>query len=172
MFGGEADRVVVVGDGDLEAISRARVSLAVLLCCPNESCRKSYNFWAAGYRAAIEQGLVEVAIPPWHPQVKLNFLLKESLPKTKTNNCRPPTWGQCFPPHLSLMLLLVRSGSSTTGQAEEQPTSFCLCLCPSPLLEAMQKDLSKKVVLSCDFDMLPCHSKFVLSYENILVICL
>ena len=83
MFGGEADRVVVVGRGYLEAISRARVSLAVLLCCPNESSRKHYNNQAAGYRAAIEQGLVEVAIPPWHPQVLVNFLLKEPIPFKK-----------------------------------------------------------------------------------------
>ena len=80
MFGGEADRVVVVGIGNLESISRARVSLAVLLCCPDERSRKYYNESAAGYRAAIEQGLVEVALPPWHPKVLLNFLLKEAIP--------------------------------------------------------------------------------------------
>ena len=79
MYGGEADRVVVVGYGRLESISRARLSLAVLLCCHDEVSRKDYNRYAAGYRAAIEQGLVEVALPPWHPQVKLNFLLKEPI---------------------------------------------------------------------------------------------
>merc|ERR1719432_318287 len=69
MFGGEADRVVVVGVGHLEAISRARVSLAVLFCCHHGDSREYYNLFAAGYRAAIEQGLVEVALPPWHPQI-------------------------------------------------------------------------------------------------------
>merc|ERR1712037_796645 len=69
MYGGEADRVVVVGSGFLESVSRARVSLAVLLCCHDERSRKDYNYNAAGYRAAIEQGLVEVALPPWHPQI-------------------------------------------------------------------------------------------------------
>ena len=75
MYGGEADRVMVVGFGELESISRARVSLAVLLCCNDESSREDYNYYAAGYRAAIEQGFVEVALPSWHPQVLLNFLL-------------------------------------------------------------------------------------------------
>ena len=76
MFGGEADRVVVVGVGNLEAISRSRLSLAVLLCCHDEDDRRFFNRYAPGYKAAIEQGLVEVALPPWHPQVKLNFSVK------------------------------------------------------------------------------------------------
>ena len=33
MMGAEADRVVHVGHGHLEAISRARLSLGILLCC-------------------------------------------------------------------------------------------------------------------------------------------
>ena len=71
MFGGEADRVLVVGSGelDLEAISRARLTLGILLCCHDEDTRKSYNYLAPAYRAAIEQGLVEVTIPHWHPKV-------------------------------------------------------------------------------------------------------
>merc|ERR1712130_932618 len=69
MYGGEADRVVVVGTRELEAISRSRLSLAVLLCCRDESDRRGYNEYAPGYQAAIEQGLVEVALPPWHPQI-------------------------------------------------------------------------------------------------------
>ena len=73
MYGGEADRVVVVGIGFLEALSRARLSLGVLLCC-NEKSREYYNRMADGYRAAIEQGLVEVAIPTWHPQVEPNCI--------------------------------------------------------------------------------------------------
>merc|ERR1712130_562948 len=31
--------------------------------------REDYNIYAPGYQAAIEQGLVEVALPPWHPQI-------------------------------------------------------------------------------------------------------
>ena len=80
MFGGEADRVVVVGRGQLEAVSRARISLGVLLCCSsNEQYRGYYNTYVAGYRAAIEQGLVEVALPPWHPQVEPNCILSSVL---------------------------------------------------------------------------------------------
>ena len=77
MYGGEADRVVVVGIGFLEALSRARLCLGVLLCC-NEKSREYYNRMADGYRAAIEQGLVEVALPPWHPQVEPNCFLFSS----------------------------------------------------------------------------------------------
>ena len=78
MFGGEADRVVVVGIGHLEAVSRARISLGVLLCCSDKR-RRLYNDYVAGYRAAIEQGLVEVALPPWHPQVEPNCILSSVL---------------------------------------------------------------------------------------------
>ena len=74
MYGGEADRVVVVGRGHLEAVSRARLCLSILLCCNDEESRDRYNFNASGYRAAIEQGLVEVAAPPWHPQVTKFFV--------------------------------------------------------------------------------------------------
>ena len=73
MYGGEADRVVVVGIGFLEALSRARLSLGIVLCC-NEKSREYYNSMIDGYRAAIEQGLVEVALPPWHPQVEPNCI--------------------------------------------------------------------------------------------------
>ena len=69
MYGGEADRVMVVGPGQLEAISRARLTLGILFCYHDERYREDYNLYAAGYRAAIEQGLVEVAITPWHPKV-------------------------------------------------------------------------------------------------------
>ena len=79
MFGGEADRVVVVGSGHLEAVSRARISLGVLLCCSDEENRGLYNKYVTGYRAAIEQGLVEVALPPWHPQVEPNCILSSVL---------------------------------------------------------------------------------------------
>jgi len=43
MYGGEADRVVVVGRGQLESVSRSRVSLAVLLCCHDKWTRERYN---------------------------------------------------------------------------------------------------------------------------------
>ena len=79
MFGGEADRVVVVGGGNLEAVSRARISLGVLLCCNNDKGRGLYNNLVAGYCAAIEQGLIEVALPPWHPQVEPNCILSSVL---------------------------------------------------------------------------------------------
>ena len=36
MIGAEADRVVYIGFGALEAVSRARLSLGILLCCKNE----------------------------------------------------------------------------------------------------------------------------------------
>ena len=75
MYGGEADRVVVVGEGHLESVSRARLCLGILLCCSDEESRSNYNFQAVGYQAAIEQGFVEVATPPWHPQVEPNFCL-------------------------------------------------------------------------------------------------
>ena len=77
MFGAEADRVVVVGSGaaNREAMSRARISLGVILCCQNEFGAGDYNSECNGYRAAIERGLVEVATPPWDLQVasSVNF---------------------------------------------------------------------------------------------------
>ena len=85
MYGGEADRVAVIGVGELETISRARHSLALLFCCHDESSRENYNFFAPGYQAAIEQGLVEVAIPPWHPEVRLSFQLNETIPSENKN---------------------------------------------------------------------------------------
>ena len=74
MMGAEADRVVHVGHGHLEAISRARLSLGILLCCQSEGSKRSYNFYTKGFRAAIEEGLVLVATPPSHPQVANNIL--------------------------------------------------------------------------------------------------
>ena len=74
MTGGEADQVVYIGcgSGHLEAMSRARLSLGILLCCQTESSRRSYNIVNCGYRAAIEGGLVLVATLPFHPQVPCN----------------------------------------------------------------------------------------------------
>ena len=75
MMGAEADRVVHVGHGHLEAISRARLSLGILLCCQTKrSNRSCNNFAIKGFRAAIEEGLVLVATPPSHPQVADNIL--------------------------------------------------------------------------------------------------
>ena len=74
MFGAEADRVVYFGFEHLEAISRARLSLGILLCCQTEQSRRQYNMHNVGFRAAIEEGLVLVATPPSHPQVANNIL--------------------------------------------------------------------------------------------------
>ena len=79
MIGAEADRVVYIGSGWLEAVSRARLSLGILLCCQNES-RSGYNIANVGYRAAIEEGLVLVATLPSHPQVASNCFSKLSSP--------------------------------------------------------------------------------------------
>ena len=71
MFGGEASDVIVVGRGNQEALSRARINLGILLLAnEDEKDRRFYNTYAAGYRVAIEEGLVEVALPAWHPQVR------------------------------------------------------------------------------------------------------
>ena len=71
MYGGEANDIVVVGYGHTEAVSRARINLTILLCVGgDEEDRRLYNMYTAGYRAAIEEGFVEVAVPAWHPQVK------------------------------------------------------------------------------------------------------
>ena len=69
MIGAEADRVVYIGYGSLEPISRARLSLGILLCCQTELSRRQYNIYNVGFRAAIEEGLVLVATLPSHPQV-------------------------------------------------------------------------------------------------------
>ena len=79
MYGAEADRVVYFGRGGLEAISRARLSLGILLCCQSEESKRYYNFATKGFRAAIEEGLVLVATPPSHPQVADNILSMSSF---------------------------------------------------------------------------------------------
>ena len=70
MFGAEADRVVVIGKADLEAISRPRLMLGILLCYEDEDIRRSHINLIPGYRAAIENGQVVVAAPPFHPMVR------------------------------------------------------------------------------------------------------
>ena len=73
MIGAEADRVVYIGCGKLEAVSRARLSLGILLCCcKTEQSWMLYYHVIRGYRAAIEQGLVLVATLPSNPQVASN----------------------------------------------------------------------------------------------------
>ena len=72
MIGAEADRVVYIGLGQLEAVSRARLALGILLCCQTELSKKIYNYFNNGYRAAMEEGLVLVATLPSHPQVVCN----------------------------------------------------------------------------------------------------
>ena len=74
MVGAEADRVLYIGYGRLEAISRARLSLGILLCCQSEWSKRQYNGFNKGFRLAIEEGLVLVATPPSHPQVADNIL--------------------------------------------------------------------------------------------------
>ena len=74
MYGAEADRVLYIGYGVLEAISRARLSLGILFCCQSEWSRRHYNIINKGFREAIEEGLVLVATPPSHPQVADNIL--------------------------------------------------------------------------------------------------
>ena len=75
LYGSEAENVVVVGPGSPEAVSRARLCVAILLCRDHgyEMNRLHTNMLASQYQEAIEQGLVKVAIPPWHPQVKPMF---------------------------------------------------------------------------------------------------
>ena len=71
MFGGEASDVIVVGTGHTEAISRAKINLGILFCVgKDEKGRRWYNMYAAGYQGAIEEGLIEVAVPAWHHQVR------------------------------------------------------------------------------------------------------
>ena len=71
MIGAEADRVVVItsGRGCLEQISRAKLSLGIILCSSTERTRVAYNWSMRGFRTAAEEGRVLVAIPPWHPEV-------------------------------------------------------------------------------------------------------
>ena len=78
IVGAEADRVVYIGFGRLEPVSRARLSLGILLCCQTEEGRRYYNAFNVGYRAAIEEGLVLVATLPSHPQVASNCFSKLS----------------------------------------------------------------------------------------------
>ena len=74
IIGHEADNIVVVGPGTAEAVSRARLCVAILLCGEDDyEMRFHYNLAVAQYHEAIEEGLVEVAIPPWHPKVKSIF---------------------------------------------------------------------------------------------------
>ena len=79
MVGAEADRVVYIGCGSLEPLSRARISLGILLCCQTERSRRSYNALKPAFQAAIEEGLVLVATLPSHPQVACNCFLKVEL---------------------------------------------------------------------------------------------
>ena len=73
--------MVYIGCGYLEAVSRARLSLGILLCCNTELSRRFHNAINDGYRAAIEQGLVLVATLPSHSQVASNCfpMLSSSL---------------------------------------------------------------------------------------------
>merc|ERR1712130_88294 len=69
MVGAEADRVVYIVCGEFEPLSRARISLGILLCCQTELSRRTYNILRRGYQPAIEEGLVLVATLPSHPEI-------------------------------------------------------------------------------------------------------
>ena len=80
MYGAEADNVIVVGIGNTESISRARLCLGIMLMNgSDEVTRKYYNVYAAGYQVSIEKGSIEVAIPLWHPQVKTLRRCRETM---------------------------------------------------------------------------------------------
>ena len=79
MTGAEADRVVYIGPGNLEAVSRARVGLGILYFSGKNDVM-AYNRFIAGFHAAIEEGLVLVATLPSHPQVACNCDQKLSSP--------------------------------------------------------------------------------------------
>ena len=76
MVGAEADRVVYIGCVSLEPLSRARISLGILLCCQTERSRTYYNISKPAIQKAIEEGLVLVATLPSHPQVACNCFFK------------------------------------------------------------------------------------------------
>jgi hypothetical protein len=69
-MGAEATSVVVVGHGHAEAVSRARLQLGILHCCEEEDGREFYNMYLPGYRAAVDESLVVVAVVPPQPQVR------------------------------------------------------------------------------------------------------
>ena len=79
MIGAEADRVVYIGRGSFESLSRARISLGILLCCQTELSKGQYNIANVGFQTAIEEGLVLVATLPSHPQVACNCFFKVEL---------------------------------------------------------------------------------------------
>ena len=79
MTGAEADRVVYIGPGNLEAVSRARIGLGILHFATRRDVR-TYSRFNAGFHAAIEEGLVLVATLPSHPQVACNCDQKLSSP--------------------------------------------------------------------------------------------
>ena len=86
MMGSEALQVVVVGYGHTEAISRARLSLALLHCYETEHSKEWYNLALPGYRAAIEEGRVVVASLPSHPQVVIPSFYFISQQTRSTNS--------------------------------------------------------------------------------------
>ena len=79
MIGAEADQVVYVGSGNFEPLSRAKISLGILLCCQTELSRRNYNALKPAFKTAIEEGLVLVATLPSHPQVACNCFFKVEL---------------------------------------------------------------------------------------------
>merc|ERR1712080_34960 len=92
MVGAEADRVVYIGCGDLEPLSRARISLGILFCCQTEQSRRNYNLAKVPSQAAIEEGLVLVATLPSHPQISTltNILSTGPPPPPASESQNPP----------------------------------------------------------------------------------
>ena len=111
--------------GDYLIMSRARLSLGILLCCQNQLGRTSYKRRNPGYRAAIEEGLVLVATPPWHPQVTFHNLKIE----LKTLFSSHP-WRSRSP--LSFIwlrmqtLLILNNSPGLTGKGKGLLKCFCL----------------------------------------------
>ena len=66
-FGAEYDRVIVIGECDLDFVPRARLWLGIILCCEGETSRRPHLIPL--FRAAIDQGVVLVSTPAWHPEV-------------------------------------------------------------------------------------------------------
>merc|ERR1719222_565807 len=92
MIGAEADRVVYIGRGSFESLSRARISLGILLCCQTELSKGQYNIANVGFQTAIEEGLVLVATLPSHPQISTltNILSTGPPPPPAAESQNPP----------------------------------------------------------------------------------
>ena len=57
--GWEADSVVCLGYGDDEAVTRARVRVAIIRCWDSEEGRRVYELLREGYQAVVREGGLE-----------------------------------------------------------------------------------------------------------------